>query len=86
MPEDTREVAILGSTGSIGTQALDVISRNTGRFDVVALAAGANTRLLAQQVAATGARIAGIASDGGTAENPDQPPLAQALAEAGVHH
>lgn len=84
MPEDTREVAILGSTGSIGTQALDVICRNAGRFDVVALAAGANTRLLAAQVAASGAGIAGIASDGGTAENPDQPPLAQALAEAGV--
>lgn len=84
MPEDTREVALLGSTGSIGTQALDVISRNPGRFDVVALAAGRNTRLLAQQVAATGARIAGIAADGGTEENPDEPPLAAALAEAGA--
>lgn len=36
----TRTVALLGSTGSIGTQALDVIDRHRERFDVVALAAG----------------------------------------------
>jgi 1-deoxy-D-xylulose-5-phosphate reductoisomerase len=35
-----RTVAVLGSSGSIGTQALDVIRRNPDRFDVVALAAG----------------------------------------------
>ena len=35
-----RRVIILGSTGSIGTQALDVIRANPGRFDVVGLAAG----------------------------------------------
>ncbi len=47
-----RAVALLGSTGSIGTQALDVIARNPGRFRVAALAAGgARTDLLAQQVA-----------------------------------
>ncbi len=86
MPEDTREVALLGSTGSIGTQALEVISRNPGRFEVVALSAGRNTRLLADQVAAAGARIAGIAADGGTELNPEEPPLAQALADAGVTH
>ena len=37
-----RRVAILGSTGSIGTQALDVIAANPDRFEVVALAAGGN--------------------------------------------
>lgn len=37
-----RRVIILGSTGSIGTQALDVIRSNPGRFDVVGLAAGSN--------------------------------------------
>ncbi|WP_018655232.1 1-deoxy-D-xylulose-5-phosphate reductoisomerase [Actinomadura flavalba] len=35
-----RAVAVLGSTGSIGTQALDVVRRNPGRFRVAALAAG----------------------------------------------
>jgi 1-deoxy-D-xylulose-5-phosphate reductoisomerase len=45
-----RRVAILGSTGSIGTQALDVIAANRDRFEVVGLAAGgAQPELLAQQ-------------------------------------
>ncbi|MDQ3155847.1 MAG: 1-deoxy-D-xylulose-5-phosphate reductoisomerase [Actinomycetota bacterium] len=45
-----RHVAILGSTGSIGTQALEVIAANRDRFTVVALAAGGNQpELLAQQ-------------------------------------
>ena len=39
-----RTVAILGSTGSIGTQALDVISRTPDRFRVVALSAGSQPR------------------------------------------
>uniref|UniRef100_A0A5Q5BIQ8 1-deoxy-D-xylulose 5-phosphate reductoisomerase n=3 Tax=unclassified Mycobacterium TaxID=2642494 RepID=A0A5Q5BIQ8_MYCSS len=48
-------VLILGSTGSIGTQALDVIAANPDRFEVVGLAAGgANPELLARQRAATG--------------------------------
>ncbi|PFG74717.1 1-deoxy-D-xylulose-5-phosphate reductoisomerase [Tepidiforma thermophila] len=45
-------VAVLGSTGSIGRQALDVIARFPDRFAVAALAAGANADLLAEQVAA----------------------------------
>ena len=44
-----RTVAVLGSTGSIGTQALDVIARNPDRFRVVALSAGANLELVAEQ-------------------------------------
>jgi 1-deoxy-D-xylulose-5-phosphate reductoisomerase len=40
---------LLGSTGSIGTQTLDVISRFPAEFDVEVLTAGSNTRLLAQQ-------------------------------------
>jgi 1-deoxy-D-xylulose-5-phosphate reductoisomerase len=49
---ETRDVVLLGSTGSIGTQALDIIRRNPGRFRVVALAAGGgNPELLAQQAA-----------------------------------
>jgi 1-deoxy-D-xylulose-5-phosphate reductoisomerase len=45
----TRTVAVLGSTGSIGTQALEVVRAHPGRFRVVALTAGANTDLLARQ-------------------------------------
>jgi len=44
-----RRVIILGSTGSIGTQALEVIAANPDRFEVVGLAAGQNTDLLEQQ-------------------------------------
>nr|CRL66760.1 1-deoxy-D-xylulose 5-phosphate reductoisomerase [Mycolicibacterium malmesburyense] len=52
---DRRRVLILGSTGSIGTQALDVIAANPDRFEVVGLAAGGgNPDLLAGQRAATG--------------------------------
>lgn len=46
-----QRVAILGSTGSIGVQALDVVRQLPERFEVVALAAGRNTGLLATQVA-----------------------------------
>jgi 1-deoxy-D-xylulose-5-phosphate reductoisomerase len=46
-----RRVIILGSTGSIGTQALEVIAANPDRFEVVGLAAGSNTELLEQQKA-----------------------------------
>ena len=46
-----KRVAILGSTGSIGRQALDVIARHPERFEVVGLAAGRNAELLAEQVA-----------------------------------
>ena len=44
-----KRIALLGSTGSIGTQTLDVISRFPGEFKVEALTAGNNIRLLAQQ-------------------------------------
>ena len=44
-------VAVLGSTGSIGRQTLDVIRAHPSRFEVVGLAAGKNVDLLAAQVA-----------------------------------
>ena len=44
-----RRVLILGSTGSIGTQALDVIRANPRRFEVVGLAAGSNSELVEAQ-------------------------------------
>lgn len=58
----TREVVLLGSTGSIGTQALDIVARNPERFKVVALAAGGgNLKLLAQQALDTGAEVVAVA-------------------------
>ncbi|MGX9671960.1 1-deoxy-D-xylulose-5-phosphate reductoisomerase [Mycobacterium sp. HM-7] len=48
-------VLVLGSTGSIGTQALEVIAANPDRFEIVGLAAGGgNAELLARQAAETG--------------------------------
>lgn len=44
-----RRIAILGSTGSIGTQALEVILRHEDLFEVVALTAGRNADLLIEQ-------------------------------------
>ena len=44
-----RDVIILGSTGSIGVQALEVIAANPERFRVVGLAAGRNRELVEQQ-------------------------------------
>ena len=49
-----RGVVVLGSTGSVGTQALDVISRHPDDYRVVALAAGNNVDLLAEQARAFG--------------------------------
>lgn len=49
MPNVTQRILILGSTGSIGTQALEVVEAHRDRFTVVGLAAGSNAALLAQQ-------------------------------------
>jgi 1-deoxy-D-xylulose-5-phosphate reductoisomerase len=72
-----RDVVLLGSTGSIGTQALDVIARNPDRFRVVALAAGGgNVALLAEQAARFGVgRVA-------VADRAAAPALEAALADA----
>lgn len=45
-----KKVAILGSTGSIGTQTLDVIRRNPDKFKVVALTCGNNIDKLSEQI------------------------------------
>jgi 1-deoxy-D-xylulose-5-phosphate reductoisomerase len=49
-PGARQRVAVLGSTGSIGTQALDVLASHPDTFEVVALATGANRDVLAEQV------------------------------------
>jgi 1-deoxy-D-xylulose-5-phosphate reductoisomerase len=59
-----RGVALLGSTGSIGTTALRVIDRQRGRFRVAALTAFANTSLLAEQVARYKPSFVGLVNNG----------------------
>ncbi len=45
-----KKITILGSTGSIGTQALDIIEKNPERFAVSALTCGKNVLLMEQQI------------------------------------
>jgi 1-deoxy-D-xylulose 5-phosphate reductoisomerase len=57
-----REIILLGSTGSIGTQAADIISRNPDRFRLRAIAAGgSNPQLLARQALDLGAEVVAVA-------------------------
>jgi len=61
----TRGVAILGSTGSIGTSTLQVLRRQRERFRVVALTAHSNAELLEGQVAEWHPAYVGIVNGGG---------------------
>ena len=54
-----KKIAILGSTGSIGTQTLDVV-REQGDIQVVAMAAGRNIRLMEQQIREFKPKIAAV--------------------------
>ena len=57
-----RELVLLGSTGSIGTQAIDIVRRNSDRFRVVAIGAGGgNVELLAAQALELGVDVVGVA-------------------------
>jgi 1-deoxy-D-xylulose-5-phosphate reductoisomerase len=57
-----RDVVLLGSTGSVGTQAIDVVRRNPDRFRVVGLAAGGkDPSLLAEQALDLRAEVVGVA-------------------------
>jgi 1-deoxy-D-xylulose-5-phosphate reductoisomerase len=67
--EGMRSVSILGSTGSIGTQALDVVRRNPDRFKVVGLSAGGgNVDLLVGQIREFLPPTVAIADDDATAD------------------
>lgn len=46
-----RKISIIGSTGSIGTQALEVIDKLQDKFEIIALAGGHNEKLLSEQAA-----------------------------------
>jgi 1-deoxy-D-xylulose-5-phosphate reductoisomerase len=62
--QDRRDIVLLGSTGSIGTQAADIIARNPERFRVTGLAAGGgNPGLLASQALELGAEVVAVASE-----------------------
>ena len=72
-----RSISLLGSTGSIGVQALDVIARNPGRFDVVALAAGGSDPV-ARPPPARRARLVAVADESKVSA------VAEACASAGI--
>jgi 1-deoxy-D-xylulose-5-phosphate reductoisomerase len=94
-PAHGRDIVLLGSTGSIGTQAADIVRRNPDRFRVVGLAAGGgNPALLASQALEFGAEVVAVASDrrveelrralhaGAAGEAPGARPLPKILAGA----
>ena len=63
----TRDVVVLGSTGSIGTQALDLVRAHPDRFRVVGLTAGGSSPdLFEQQVAEFAPRLSGVGEDAST--------------------
>ncbi|GAC1418657.1 MAG: hypothetical protein NVSMB57_13260 [Actinomycetota bacterium] len=77
-----KRLAILGSTGSIGTQTLDVVRKHSDRFEVIALVAGSNAELLASQRDEFGAKLAvlGARDVGGRFATGDE-----AILEAATH-
>jgi 1-deoxy-D-xylulose-5-phosphate reductoisomerase len=60
-PDGPRRLVLLGSTGSIGTQALDVVRAHPDRFEVVGLAAGSDADTLAAQAHEFGVRHLAVA-------------------------
>ena len=58
-----QRVAVLGSTGSVGANTLDVIARHAGRFEVVALSASTQVDLMLEQVARFRPRFAVMADE-----------------------
>ena len=78
-----RRVVLLGSTGSVGTQAIDVVLRNPDRFVVTALASGGNdVQTLARQAISLGVEAVGVANL--HAESGLRTALASAADEAGL--
>jgi 1-deoxy-D-xylulose-5-phosphate reductoisomerase len=63
-----KRIAILGSTGSIGRQCLSVVDSLPGYFEVVALAAGSNIALAAEQAARHRPRLVSVSSENGARE------------------
>ncbi|MGH2820453.1 MAG: 1-deoxy-D-xylulose-5-phosphate reductoisomerase, partial [Actinomycetota bacterium] len=63
MTQTRRRIAILGSTGSIGRQAIEVVRAHGDHFEVVALVANSNRDLLASQAAGLGVPHTGAGSE-----------------------
>jgi len=64
-----RQIVLLGSTGSIGTQAADIVRRNPGRFRLTGLASGGgNPGLLAAQALEFGAEVVAVAREDAAGE------------------
>jgi 1-deoxy-D-xylulose-5-phosphate reductoisomerase len=63
-----KRISILGSTGSIGRQCLDVVTAHPGKFQVVALAAGSNVSLAAEQTLKHNPQVVSVASEAGARE------------------
>lgn len=61
--ETTRHITLLGSTGSIGTQTLDIVALHPERFKIEALTAGSNWKLLAEQARRFSPRFVAIADE-----------------------
>ena len=69
-----RKIAILGSTGSIGANALDVVAQFPERIDVVALAAGRNWKRLVEQARQFRPEVVSVAEDADAARIQDALP------------
>ena len=77
-----RGIAILGSTGSIGRTTLDVLRRHPDHFRVVALTAGENGAMLAEQIETWRPAYAGLVHGNGRSRLPTGP---QVLVDAATH-
>jgi 1-deoxy-D-xylulose-5-phosphate reductoisomerase len=66
-----KAITLLGSTGSIGTQTLDIVEHNPDKFRIVGLAAGSNVEMLAKQVRQFRPEIVAIGNEAKFAELKD---------------
>ncbi|MGB8955379.1 MAG: 1-deoxy-D-xylulose-5-phosphate reductoisomerase [Tumebacillaceae bacterium] len=64
----SRSIALLGSTGSIGTSTLDVVAAHPDQFRVVAMTAGSNIELLVKQIEAFRPQLVSVATEAGAHE------------------
>ncbi|MAU42031.1 MAG: 1-deoxy-D-xylulose-5-phosphate reductoisomerase [Kordiimonas sp.] len=71
LSHDRRRVTILGSTGSIGRNTLDVIGRSKGEFQIEALTAHSNVKLLSEQAREYNVPFVALADDSGYSELKD---------------
>lgn len=64
----SRRIALLGSTGSIGTMTLDVVAAHPDEFQIVAMAAGRNVELLMEQIAVCRPQLVSVETEEGAAQ------------------